>query len=217
MSTLMAGSSQEVEAVFTRHKAYLSGPDAAQSLWRKLTPEQKRKVGGSLSAALSRHGRPTQIWMHLHPQISEPRAVVELAMKLFSFPADEAEWLLREMGELPIDNEAAQSEVISRGGLVLVRSTRTVFWNGVDLEVDWGNSHVLWEFLLLACEHAIDGEDISRLSIGDHVSERIVADRIYRLRQLDNLPDALTDYFDPVGRGTQRFTYPADQIHVFDN
>lgn len=217
MSTLMAGSREEALAVFRRHWTYLSGPNAAQSLWRKLTPTQKQQVGGSLSVALSLYGRPTRIWMHLYPQISEPKAVVELAMKLFSFPVDEGEWLLREMGELPMDDEAAQSEAISRGDLVLVRSTRTVFWNGVDLEVDWRNSHVLWEFLLLACEHTIRGEDISRLSIGDHVSERIVADRIYRLRQLDEIPDALTDYFEPVGRGTQRFTYPADRIHIFDD
>jgi len=217
MSTLMAGSREEALAVFRRHWTYLSGPNAANSLWRKLTPEEKRKLGSSLAAALTRHRRLTSIWMYLHPDISEPRAVVELAVKLFSYPTDEADWLLREMGELPIDQEAAKAEAIARGDLVLIRSTRTVFWEGTDLEVDWGNGHVLWEFLLLACEHTQRGEEINRLSIGDHAGDRVVAQRIYRLRQVPGLPQTLTDQFDPVGLGTQCFTYPASRIHIFDD
>ncbi|MDP6722663.1 MAG: hypothetical protein QGG36_27445 [Pirellulaceae bacterium] len=217
MSTLMAGSREEALAVFRRHWTYLSGPNAASSLWRKLTHDEKRTLGGSLAAALTRHRRLTSIWMHLHPRISEPRAVVELAVRLFSYPVDEADWLLREMGELPIDQEAAKAEAIARGDLVLVRRDRAVYWEGADLEVNWGNGKVLWEFLLLACEHTQHGEDINRLSIGDHAGDRVVAQRIYRLRQVSGLPQTLTDQFDPVGLGTQRFNCPASRIHIFDD
>ena len=217
MTTLIADMSEEALAVIKRHWTYLSGPSAAETLWRKLTPEQQRKVGGSLSAALTRHGHLTHIWMHLLPHVSEKRSVVELAVKLFSYPTDEAEWLLREMRELAIDEEAAQAEAIAQDDLVLIRRDRTVYWKGVDLEVDWGQGRVLWDFLIIACEHTRRGEDVSRLSIGHNASERVVADRIYRLRHVHEQLDALMDHFEPVGLGTQRFTYPADQIHIFDD
>lgn len=217
MSTLMAGSREEALAVFRRHWTYLSTPNAARSLWRKLTPEEKRKLGNSLAAALTEHERLTSIWLHLHPDISEQRAVVELAVKLFSFPVDEADWLLREMGELPIDEEAAKAEAIARGDLVLVRKDRAVYWGGEDLEVNWGNGHVLWEFLVLACEHTQRGEEISRFSIGDHAGEDVVTQRVYRLRKVAEIPHALTDCFEPVGLKSQRFNFPASRIQIFDN
>lgn len=217
MSTLMAGSREEALAVFRRHWTYLSGPNAASSLWRKLTHDEKRTLGGSLAAALTRHRRLTSIWMHLHPRISEPRAVVELAVRLFSYPVDEADWLLREMGELPIDQEAAKAEAIARGDLVLVRRDRAVYWEGADLEVNWGNGKVLWEFLVLACEHTQRDEEISRFSIGDHAGVDVVSKRVYRLRKVSEIPHALTDRFEPVGLKTQRFTFPASRIQIFDN
>ncbi|MCO6457680.1 MAG: hypothetical protein J5I93_20445 [Pirellulaceae bacterium] len=217
MTTLVAGGREEALAVFRRHWTYLSGPDAANSLWRKLTPEEKRKLGSSLAVALTRHGRLTSIWMHLHSHVSEPRAVVELAVKLFSYPTDEADWLLREMGELPIDEEAAKAEAIARGDLVLVRKDRAVYWEGEDLEVNWGKGKVLWEFLVLACEHTQHGEEISRFSIGDHAGEDVVTQRVYRLRKVPEIPHALTDRFEPVGLKTQRFTFPASRIQIFDN
>ncbi|TWT38948.1 hypothetical protein [Blastopirellula retiformator] len=217
MSTLMAGSREEAMVKFRRHWTYLSGPNAAQSLWRKLTPTQKQQVGGSLSRALTRYGRPTQIWMHLQPQISEPRAVVELAMKLFSFPADEAEWLLREMGELPMDDEEAQEVAISRGHLVLVRETRSLFWKGSNCNIDWGNATESWETLVIMCESALRNEDIDRFSFPGEAHEDVVAKKKSRLKSVKNVPAGLIRFLRPVAPRTQRFTYPADEIHIFDD
>lgn len=217
MPTLMAGSSKEASAVLKRHRTYLSGPSAAEALWRKLTTEQKRKVGGSLSAALTRHGHPTHIWMHLHPNLSQKRAVVELAVKIFSYPTDEAEWLLREFDELPMDEEAAQAEAISRGDLVLIRRNRTVYWNSGNLNVEWGMGDESWNTLLIMCESALRNEDIDRFSFPGEAHEDVVAKKKSRLKRVDRNLAELVGYLQRVRPRTQRFTFPANRIHIFDD
>jgi len=216
MSNSMADNREEALAVFRKHWTYLRGLDAAESLWRKLTPDEKRRLGNSLATALRRYGSLPAIWMHLHPEVSEPRAVVELAVKLFSYPTDEAEWLLREMGELPIDAAAAQTEAIARGDLVLVRESRNLFWNGVDCEIDWGNGSESWETLLIMCESALHGENIDRFSFPGEPNDDVVSKKKSRLKGVKNFPGELISYLRPVGPRTQRFTYPADRIHIFD-
>lgn len=204
-------------AVFRRHWTYLSGPNAAQSLWRKLTPTQKQQVGGSLSAALSFYGRPAQIWMHLHPQISEPRAVVELAMKLFSIPVDEAEWILREMGELPMDAEAAREAAISRGDLVVLRTSQSVYWHGELQKIRWGRRHMIWDFFVTSCERAAAGLLIDRSCFEEKAYANVVSDRLYQLGKVPKFPDDLLALYEEAGRQTQRFNIPAHRVYLFND
>lgn len=215
MSIQQAGSSAEALEVFRRHWAYLQGSEAAKSLWRKLAPHQRQELGNSLHESLALHGRAVEMWVHLK-KVSTERAVVDLAVKLFSYPVDEADWLLREMGELPIDQDAAQSEAIARGDLVLIRNERSVFLNGADLEIDWGTGRVLFEFFLVSCEHAKQGKAIDRLSFGD-VYENVVADRLAKLGKVPDFPVELLNYFEIAGLKSQRFTFPSEKIHIFDS
>ena len=216
MSIEASGSQEEAVKIFRRQWNYLCGEPAAKSLWRKLTPDQRRRLGGDLHAAIVRHRRTIEMWMLLQG-VSAERAAVELAVKLFSFPSEEADWLLRELGELPMDSDAAQSEAIARGDLVLIRSERLVYWKGADLEIDWGCGKTPWEFFVTACEHALQGKDIDRLSFGDAAYDNIVSDRLYRLGNVPNFPQELLNYFETSGLQTQRFTYPAEAIHIFDD
>lgn len=215
MTNPKAGSNDDALNVFRRHRMYLSGSPAAESLWRKLTPSQQQKLGGSLKNALTHYGKPVYWWMFLN-HVTAKRAVVELAIKLFSFPEDDAEWLLREIGELPLDNDLAQAKVISRGDLVLIRTPPTLFWGGELIEIDWGRHQVSWNYFRCVCERAKCNQPIDRLDLGEHARENIVAQEKSRLKSIPNFPAALIKEFKCVGLGTQQLQIPAECIHFFD-
>jgi len=215
MTTQLADSRAEAMAIFRRYFTYLSGPSAAETLWRRLTPVQRQLLGGSLTEALDRHGHTIKIWTFLQG-VPDWCAVVELAVKLLSFPAAEADWLLREMGALPLTAEAAQDAAIAQGHLVLERSTRSVWWRNELIEADWHKHGEAWEFLVLACEHAQRGERIDRMSFGRSADENGVAHKKNRLKNAPGFPRNLIDLFKIAGRGTQLFEIERDHVHIFE-
>lgn len=71
---------------------------AAEHLWQRvLTGKQRRKLGGDLQEAYSRHGT-VGMWMQLHP-VSRLVAIVQVAYSIGFFDEQTRDFLLRELGE----------------------------------------------------------------------------------------------------------------------
>ncbi|TWT56727.1 hypothetical protein KOR42_00810 [Thalassoglobus neptunius] len=217
MSTLVTGSKEHAIAEFQRLRKYLLGSDALKKLWLKLSPTEQAKLGGSLRVAHHQIGTAIPVWFHLHPTNTQTRTVVELAVKLFSYPIDEAEWLLRELGELPTDEEEAQRVAIERGDLVILRTSQSVFLDRELQPIEWGRKYMIWDFFLTSCERAKAGQLIDRSCFGDRVYQNVVSDRLNKLGDVPGFPDELIMRYEEAGLQTQRFNYPAHRIHIFDD
>ena len=189
-----------------------------ERLWERMFDDQQRqRLGQSLREACNNHRSSVRMWMYLY-SVSYQRAVIAVGEAMGFLTAVDANWLRREGGELPRSPEAAQSEAIGRGDLVIVRNSRSVFWEGNRIEGDWFKHSKSWEFLLIVCEHAKQNRAIDRCSFGADAAENIVSQRKCRLiRQVPGFPITLYDAFTLDGKGTQRFTVPADRIHFFKN
>tara|TARA_R110002049_G_scaffold119431_1_gene273684 strand:+ start:346 stop:1017 length:672 start_codon:yes stop_codon:yes gene_type:complete len=207
---------QEADDTYWSCRAYLRGPHAARSLWKQLNSSERMSLGGELNIALERYGYPMEIWMHLH-HVSETRAILDLGEELGFMSAKDADWIRRELGELPRDPEMAQSEAINRGDLVIERSSRSVYWKGELIEADWFRHNKSWEFLLTVCEHAQRNEPIDRLAFGEDADFDIVSKNKSRLKkQVPEFPNELYSAFRKEGTGTQRFEIDREKIHIFD-
>jgi len=81
-----------------RHYGHLQSPSTAEQAWeRYLSAEERAQLGGDLSAAYE-DGALVGIWMRLH-NVSEGRAIIELAQR-FGWATDaDADWLFEEIGE----------------------------------------------------------------------------------------------------------------------
>ena len=176
----------------------------------------RRAWGGNFKEAFEQYGYPVQIWMRLH-DVSETRAVLDLAEEIEFITSKKADRLRKELGELPRDPEMAQSEAIARGDLVIERSSRNVFWNAECIDADWFKHNESWEFLLISCEHALKGKPVDHFSFGGNVDPNVVAKKKSRLKkQISNFPDDLLAAFQRVGTGTQLFNIPVEKIQIFD-
>jgi hypothetical protein len=70
----------------------------AQRLWdRVLTDNQRRRLGESLPDAWTNLGT-VGIWMRLY-EVSQPRAIIEIAQKTGFIDEPTVQWLLREIGD----------------------------------------------------------------------------------------------------------------------
>lgn len=191
---------------------------AAELVWdRILTESQRRSLGSTLVAALRDHHNTVGMWRHLY-QVSYQRAVIDLGEKVGFLSSSDVDWLLREGGDLPRSPEEAFQEAIRRGYLVIARESRSIFWKGEIIECDWFKNNESWTFLIIACEQALQNRSIDRFLFGARAAENVVTKKKSRLmQQVPHFPVDLYDAFVSVGRGTQRFNLPANQIHFFDN
>ena len=86
---------------------------SAERAWERLfTPAECQQLGGDCRASFDAHpnfvfGRTVGQWMEVK-QVSQPRAIVELALGLGFTDEPTANWLLRELGEAEIGKEAAK-------------------------------------------------------------------------------------------------------------
>ncbi|MCG6157271.1 hypothetical protein [Rubinisphaera margarita] len=200
---------------FHRIRQYVLTPPIAARVWEEvLTPEEKKRLGGEFYQALNDH-RTTVAWLQKLHNLSYQRSVIEVGRRLGWLSDSKADWLLREGGEEPIN--LSQCEAINRGHLVIERYSRTVWWQTELLEITWGNKHAVWDFFLLACEHAKENKPMDHFSFGADARENIVSQRRHALKLIPGFPSQLLACFESVGRGTQRFNFPGGQIHLIDD
>lgn len=212
---------------FHRLRIKVSQPDTAAKLWEVLTDKEQERLTPKLPQLdlLQRQaiadgkdprGQATWMWIQLHG-VSYQRAVIEISAAFHWISPTEVDWLLREGGELPRNPEDLRDILITRGDLVILRSSRDVFWQGERIDADWYHFGESWEFLLIACESAKRGEAIDSFSFGRSNSGNVVAHKKNRLKtQVPGFPKSLYAAFTRVGTGTQRLTIPRNQIHFFD-
>ena len=79
---------------------------------------------------------PLDLWLARHRGISHRLAIVQLAYRTDLLPLSDRDWLLGELADnFPIDWEIQHA--VSLGGLVVVEEPRTVFWDGLRINIDW--------------------------------------------------------------------------------
>ncbi|MFO1045874.1 MAG: hypothetical protein U0941_29170 [Planctomycetaceae bacterium] len=213
---------------FHRLRNYVIQPSTAEKLWEVVfTDDERERLTSKLpeleflqqqaiDAGKTPNGQAIWMWNQLYG-VSYQRAVIEIGEKLCGLSAAETDWLLREGGELPRNPEDLRDILITRGDLVILRSSRDVFWQGERIDADWFHFGESWEFWLIACECAKRGEAIDSFSFGQANSGGIVAHKKSRLKtQVPGFPKSLYAAFNRVGTGTQKLTIPQDQIHFFD-
>jgi hypothetical protein len=210
-----AGSFRKAFDHFHLTRSRVTNLAAAERLWERcLKPNERRSLGETFPEAVENHGDAVRIWMHVHG-VSYQRAVIEVGETLGFLNAADVDWLLREGGEIPRDLDEAQSQAIARGDLVIERSSQSVYWHGQRINADWTRHRASWDFLLLACEHAMRNHPIDRLSFAGDAHEDVVTKSKSRLKGVQGFPDELINLFVVVGRGTQKLSMPSDQIHIF--
>lgn len=233
--------------LFHETRSRVSNLFAAKLLWslhfRKSERKLERKVlGGTFETAINEHRTAVGMWKYVYGG-SFQKAVIEVGKEIGVLEENRREWLLREAGE-PSDNpgdtqaeaifrddratqreprqispklEGAQSKAIDQGGLVIERSSRSVYWRRELIDVDWWRKHCKsWGFLVLACEHAQRNETIDRLSFGDKSRKNIVTQEKWCLKNIPGFPKKIIDYFQYAGSGTQKFAIPKGKLRIFD-
>lgn len=81
----------------------LLDPYAAQRIWQRLLSQAERDRWDNKLEDAYRDGGTLGMWMRVH-DVSEARAVVDLAHGLGFLTDKNADWLLRELGEQPRQN-----------------------------------------------------------------------------------------------------------------
>lgn len=215
VETPTADCTQKANEYFHTIRLRVADLSAAERLWdRCLGPAERRRLGRTLPEAVTEHGNAIRMWMRLH-NVSYQRAVIEVGEAVGFLTANDVDWLLREGGELSRHPEVAQAEAIDRLDLVIERISRSAYWNGELIDVDWYHYGEAWEFLVLACEHTKRNEDIDRSSFGRDSDEDVVTKKKHRLKKTPGFPAELIAYFRVVEPKTQRFGLPAERIHFF--
>lgn len=186
----------------------------AERLWeRHLTPEDRQRLGDDLSHAYGRHGT-IGMWIVLRG-VSQLRAIVDLAQLLGFLRAEDHSWLLREIGEAADVDEAMDRAIVS-GDLVLAERPRSVFWNGIEIEIDWHRQAASWEFIWELCRNSKAGQPIDTFSFGQSGDRNIVTKRKSRLSKLPDFPIDLIDKMETMGRGPQQLTLSPERIRIFE-
>jgi len=111
---------------------------------------------------------------------------------------------------------SAIDEAIADGGLVMVKSTRKVYWEQQEIDQSWRTSRMPWEMLWLLvqrtlCSMSVDCYDLYNKSVSDST----IHNRASRLRQL--LPPTLARLVVPGNEPlTYRLDLTSDKFQLFD-
>lgn len=196
----------------------VKGTAAAERLWdRVLTAEDQQRLGGDLEAAYARYHGAVGMWMHLRG-VSRARAVVDVGVRTNFLDADSGRVLLRVIGEEPDDPAAAVDVAVAGGGLVLVEVSRQVYWDGVLVEIDWGNHTAWWSLLweLARASKAGAAADEYTLRGGSSKDPKFLTKQKSRMVRAGGFPPTLAELVVPAGRGTYRLNLPPARIRVFE-
>lgn len=165
-------------------------------------------------AAIERYRNAAIMYYWVHG-VSIQRAILDVAKLTNLLFESDYQWLLREFGELPPDEETAREQAIHRGDLVLDRMPPAMYWKGEHVEVDWIIHRASWDFFLIACEHAKRNEAIDRFKFGENAHQNVVTQKKSHLKSLKGFPLDLIETFKCIGRGTQQLKIPPEKIHIF--
>lgn len=213
MSTTSTPSLNAIQE-FQTAAARIRAPMAAQRLWeRRLTPQDRERLGGDLQQAYFRYGT-AGMWAELRG-VTPQRAVVEVAKLLGFLCEEDYEWLLCEVGQV-VEVEEIMSSAIAAGDLVLVERPRQAYWNGQEIDIDWNRHNALWEFLWELGRNSKAGEPIDALTFGNGTDRNVVTKRKSRLSTMGGCPIDLIDLIESVGRGSQQLSLPRERIRVFE-
>jgi hypothetical protein len=202
---------EEVQTAWSRIQPFM----AAARLWeRVLTEAERQRLGGDLVQAHRQYGT-AGMWARLRG-VSPPRAVVDVAHALNLMDEATRGWLLRELGEIHDDPEAAVNAAVESGALVLVERPREAYWDGWPINVNWERRSALWSFFWELCRAAKAGRPIDHTDLGSDAAPDAVTKQKSRLLRLAGFPVELGDLIQPVGRGTQRLVLPAASIRLFE-
>lgn len=204
----------EWQTAFLRVK----GSAAALRLWdRVLTAEDRRRLGGDLEEAYTRHSGAVGMWRYLRG-VSLPRAVVDVGVRTGFLDADRGRELLRVIGEEPDDPQEAFEMAVAGGGLVLVEMWRQVYWERGLVEIDWGNHTAWWSFLWELARASKAGATVDEYTLrgGSSVDPKYLTKQKSRMIKADGFPQTLADLVVPNGRGTYRLNLVPARIRVFE-
>jgi hypothetical protein len=202
---------KELQALYLR----VSPAFSALRLWERVLSEQDRAhLGGDFGSAYAELGT-VGIWMKLRG-VSPERALIDVAKKIGFITDETQEFLLRGIGDITDDPEAAIIEAAADGALVLVERPRAAYWKQEKLQVDWDAHPALWGYLFELCRNAKAGRPIDRLSFGDNFREDYFVKQKSRLSNVESFPPSLIDLIKPAGRGAQRLDIPPAQIRIFE-
>jgi hypothetical protein len=205
---------RECETTYQR----VRGTAPALRLWhRVLTEEDRRRLGGDLEAAYTRHRGAVGMWMHLRG-VSLSRAVVAVAVATGFLDAGTGQALLRALGEEPDDPAAAVEMAVAGGGLVLVEVSRQVYWEGAPVAIDWGNHTAWWSLLWELARASKAGAAVDEYTLrgGSSKDPKFLTKQKSRMVKADGFPLTLADLVVPAGRGTYRLDLPPARIRVFE-
>jgi len=206
--------STRAREAFDEARSRISNLAAAKRLWDiSFDPQDRERLGNSFEDAYQRY-RVIGMWTRLRG-VSTTRAVIDVANKVGFLREDEYPWLLREFGE-DTNVDEAMDRAKADGHLVLVETPREAHWRGNEIEIDWHQHGVLWEFLWKLGRYGKAGRSIDAFAFGGRVGDRdIVAKRKSRLTKMPEFPVHLGDLIRPEGQGSQRLDLPAEQIRIF--
>ena len=102
---------------------------SAERLWARLTPQDRRRLGGDFAEAYSQRknrGNVDASSAVSHSPGRSSKRPVEVGL------TDEAtrNWLMREIGELDSTSEETIAAAVESGSLVLVEQGRHAYWKG---------------------------------------------------------------------------------------
>jgi hypothetical protein len=125
-------------------------------------------------------------------------------------------FLLRGIGEITDDPDAAIAKAVADGALALVERPRAEYWNREQIKVDWYAHSALWDYIFQLCLNAKATRPIDRLDFGDAVHEDYLVKQKSRLSKTEGFPLPLIDLVNSSGRGTQRLEIPPAEIRIFE-
>jgi hypothetical protein len=182
-------------------------------------------LGNDVFAAYAKHNGAPQMLASVR-RISLGRAVAAIAAVSGLTSRDNALWLTRELrrveGPAPNDGNIEEdlSDTVQQAreshDLVLVEGsgTRTVYWLGEKVDVNFTWFPKCWEFLRALAEQAQHGGclDFSMLGL---TNARSLVQRKANLKRC-GFPEEILEYIVPDGHGVYRLKIHSNQVKVVD-
>ncbi len=200
---------EELRTLLLRVQALMS----AERLWARLTPQDRRRLGGDFAEAYSQ-GKTVGMWMRLRG-VSQPRAIIETAREVGLTDEATRNWLMREIGELDSTSEETIAAAVESGALVLVEQGRHAYWNGEKISVNWYKQSALWEFLWVLCDRAKSGTGLDCMDFAEKGNSDYPSKTKHRLCGLDAFPHDLGILINSEGQGIQKLDLPPSRIRLF--
>lgn len=186
----------------------------ARWLWERVfTVTEKYQLGDDFDHAYTHYRGAVGMWMQLHG-VSARQAVVAVATRCDLLDKDTGQALLRACGEAPDDPLEAVNWAVATGGLVLVGTPRTLYWEGAEIPLCWSTS--CWGFVWsLArqskCNGVVDAETCDTGCAGSAVKSMK-----WRTVHMDGFPPSLAAKIMSSGMGSYRLDLLPSQIYVFE-